>query len=58
VSGELVVLGAEVDSVPYRAISRLAAVAQELPDFALIGGLAVIARLGQPHRARPTTSTP
>jgi len=57
VSGDLVVLGAEVDSVPYRAIARLAAVAHELPDFALIGGLAVIARLGQPHRATNDVDT-
>lgn len=57
VSGEFVVLRADVDSVPYRAIARLAAVAHNLPDFALIGGLAVIARLGQPHRATNDVDT-
>lgn len=50
-SGDVVVLAAEVDSVPYRAVARLAEVGPRLPDFALIGGLAVIARLGRPHRA-------
>ena len=49
-SGEAVVLVAGVDSVPYRAVARLAEVAPTLPDFALVGGLAVIARLGQAHR--------
>jgi hypothetical protein len=51
VSGDSVVLGADVDSVPYRAVARLAELGPRLPAFALIGGLAVIARLGQPHRA-------
>lgn len=50
-SGDIVILKAEVTSVPYRAISRLSATMSGLPDFALIGGLAVIARLGQAHRA-------
>lgn len=50
-SGDPVVLAAEVDSVPYRAVARLADIAAELPGFALIGGLAVIMRLGQAHRA-------
>jgi hypothetical protein len=51
VSGESVLLVAEADSVPYRSIERLAEVTPRLPAFALIGGLAVIARLGQAHRA-------
>ena len=50
-SGEAVVLIAETDSVPHRAVARLAGVAPGLPAFALIGGLAVITRLGQAHRA-------
>ncbi len=50
-SGEVVVIQAEIGSVPYRAISHLATLVPELPGFALIGGLAVIVRLGQAHRA-------
>ena len=50
-SGDSVVLVAEPDGVPYRAVARLAELAPGLPDFALIGGLAVISRLGQAHRA-------
>lgn len=50
-SGDVVVLEAEIGSVPYRAIYHLATLAPELPGFALIGGLAVITRLGQAHRA-------
>lgn len=56
-SGEVVVLGAEVDSVPYRAVARLAELGPRLPAFALIGGLAVITRLGQPHRATNDVDT-
>jgi hypothetical protein len=51
VSGESILLVAEVDSVPYRAVGRLAEVTPRLPALALIGGLAVIVRLGQAHRA-------
>jgi hypothetical protein len=51
VSGEPILLVAEVGSVPYRAVARLAEVTPRLPAFALIGGLAVIVRLGQAHRA-------
>jgi hypothetical protein len=40
VSGESILLVAEVDSVPYRAVGRLAEVTPRLPAFALIGGLA------------------
>ena len=50
-SGDIVILEAAVTSVPYRAISRLSTTMSGLPGFALIGGLAVIARLGQAHRA-------
>lgn len=50
-SGESILLVAEVGSVPYRAVGRLAEVTPRLPAFALIGGLAVIVRLGQAHRA-------
>ena len=50
-SGDAGVLVADVDSVPYRAIAKLAEIASTLPGFALIGGLAVITRLGQAHRA-------
>lgn len=50
-SGEPVVLVAETGSVAYRAVHRLAELAPHLPRFALIGGLAVIARLGRAHRA-------
>lgn len=46
-----VVLTADVASVPYRAVARLAELAPGLPPFAVIGGLAVITRLGQAHRA-------
>ena len=56
-SGESVVLVAEVDSVPYRAVGRLAEVAPRLPPFALIGGLAIIVRLGQTHRATNDVDT-
>jgi hypothetical protein len=51
VSGEPVLLVAEVHSVPYRAVARLGEVAASLPGFALIGRLAVNIRLGQAHRA-------
>jgi hypothetical protein len=57
VSGDAVVLVAETDSVPYRAVARLAEIAPGLPDFALIGGLAVITRLGQAHRATNDVDT-
>ena len=57
VSGESVVLVAEVDSVPYRAVGRLAEVAPRLPPFALIGGFAIIVRLGQTHRATNDVDT-
>lgn len=50
-SGETILLVAEMGSVPYRAVRRLAQVTPRLPPFALIGGLAVIVRLGQAHRA-------
>lgn len=50
-SGESVVLIAEIDSVPYRAVGRLSELTPRLPAFALIGGLAVAVRLGQAHRA-------
>lgn len=50
-SGDSLVLAAETDSVLFRAVERLAELAPGLPEFALIGGLAVIARLGQAHRA-------
>ena len=50
-SGEVVVIQAEIGSVPDRAIAHLATLVPELPGFALIGGLAVIVRLGQAHRA-------
>lgn len=56
-SGDVVYLAAEVDSVPYRAVACLAGLAPTLPDFALIGGLAVIARLGQAHRATNDVDT-
>lgn len=52
-----VVLVAEVDSVPYRAVARLAELAPGLPSFAIIGGLAVITRLGQAHRATNDVDT-
>jgi hypothetical protein len=51
VSGDAVILAAERDSLPYRAVASLLDVGSGLPAFALIGGLAVIARLGQAHRA-------
>ena len=58
VSGDApVVLVADVGSVPHRAIARLAQLGPELPPFALIGGLAVIARLGQAHRATNDVDT-
>jgi hypothetical protein len=57
VSGDVVELAADVDSVPYRAIGRLAEIGPRLPAFALIGGLAVIARLGQAHRATNDVDT-
>lgn len=56
-SGDSVFLVAEVDSVAYRAVARLAEVAPGLPGFALIGGLAVITRLGQAHRATNDVDT-
>jgi hypothetical protein len=39
---DTVILVAEIGSVPYRAVARLAELAPGLPPFALIGGLAVI----------------
>ncbi|MGH9090439.1 MAG: hypothetical protein ACRDZR_03510 [Acidimicrobiales bacterium] len=56
-SGEPVLLVAEVDSVPYRSVGRLAEVTPRLPDFALIGGIAVMVRLGQAHRATNDVDT-
>ncbi len=52
-----VVLVAEEGSVPHRAVARLAELGPELPPFALIGGLAVITRLGQAHRATNDVDT-
>jgi hypothetical protein len=52
-----VLLVAEVDSVPYRAVTRLRDVSSRPPGFALIGGLAVIIRLGQAHRATNDVDT-
>ncbi len=58
VSGEApVVLVAEAGSVPHRAVARLAQLGPELPPFAIIGGLAVITRLGQAHRATNDVDT-
>jgi hypothetical protein len=57
VSGDVVALAAELDSVPYRAVARLAELEPHLPEFALIGGLAVMIRLGQPHRATNDVDT-
>jgi len=57
VSGDSAFLAAEVDSVPYRAVARLDDLSPRLPDFALIGGLAVIIRLGQAHRATNDVDT-
>jgi hypothetical protein len=50
VSGE-VVLVAPAGSVLERAVEKLDEVAAALPPFALVGGLAVMIRLGQAHRA-------
>lgn len=58
VSGEAsVVLVADVGSVPHRAVTRLAEFGPELPPFAIIGGLAVITRLGRAHRATNDVDT-
>lgn len=43
--------------MPFRAVARLAELAPVLPPFAIIGGLAVIARLGQAHRATNDADT-
>ncbi len=57
-SGEArVILVAEAGSVPYRAIARLAELGPALAPFAVIGGLAVITRLGQAHRATNDVDT-
>lgn len=44
-------LAADAGSVAHRAVARLHDLVPTLPAFALIGGLAVIVRLGQAHRA-------
>ncbi|MGQ0826657.1 MAG: hypothetical protein ACT4OX_16790 [Actinomycetota bacterium] len=57
-SGEVsVVLVADAGSVPHRAVARLAQFGPELPPFAIIGGLAVITRLGRAHRATNDVDT-
>ena len=57
-SGEpQVLLVAEAGGVPFRAIGRLDALSRSLPPFALIGGLAVIIRVGEAHRSTNDVDT-
>ena len=49
VSGDVIIV-TPPGSVAHRGIARLGELGPQLPDFALIGGLSVIIRLGQAHR--------
>jgi hypothetical protein len=56
VSGDVIIVS-PLGSVAHRGIARLGELGPRLPSFALIGGLSVIIRLGQTHRATNDVDT-
>ncbi len=55
-SGDVIIVS-PLGSVAHRGIARLGELGPRLPSFALIGGLSVIIRLGQTHRATNDVDT-